>query len=59
MIKARLTSSAYISGDIYIIRERVNYFREGCDCNHTVVGFDGEEYEIFMSIKDFLKAMED
>lgn len=58
MIEAQLATSRYVNGKIYIIKSKVNYFHEGHDCNHTVVGFDGIEYEIYMKINDFKKAME-
>lgn len=58
MIKAQLATSRHTNGNIYIIKANVNYFREGHDCNHTIVGFNGIEHEIYMKIDDFRKAIE-
>lgn len=59
MIEAELATSRYVNGKIYISKNHVNYFRQGHDCNHTIVGFNGSEYEIYMKIDDFKKAMEE
>lgn len=57
MIEACLATSRYVNGNIYIVKNKVNYFMQGHDCNHTIVGFDGIEYEIYMKTNDFYKAM--
>lgn len=57
-IKARLaTNPRYYSGDIYIKKDKVCYFRQGHDCNHTIVGFPSEEFEIYMKIEEFREKM--
>lgn len=58
MIIARLaTSYEYPNGDICIVKKNVCYFRQGHDCNHTIVGFPQTEFEIYMKMDEFSEEM--